>query len=67
MEILKFSNLKILELWKVQLNFEIQTIERETIFGMLIYDHFPKLLIASVLENNYSWEKHKLHAIGFHT
>lgn len=36
MEILRFSNLKILELWKVKLNFEIQAIEIEAIFWMLI-------------------------------
>lgn len=33
---LSFYNLKILELWKVKLNLEIQTIEIETIFQMLI-------------------------------
>lgn len=36
MEILRFSNLKILELRKVKLNFEIHAKEIETIFGMLI-------------------------------
>ena len=36
MEFLRFPNLNILKLWKVKLNFEIQAIETETIFEILI-------------------------------
>lgn len=36
MEFLRFPKLNILKLWKVKLDFEIQAIETETIFEILI-------------------------------